>query len=203
MLQFTTTDLQIIDWLRTEAADKLTIPKEKLGLVTTCLNKLHKVLSTDFSEEVGEGDITTIEEVLKNLDAVCKLYFTAKGITDLMYYEDLKKELAGYMGNLADLKDRFYTQATVMEEYSKKEYKARITTAIVNEAAVEDRMSYSRAEKLVEEDARYIVAKKQSQDVKKYATSLRTRYDYYDSVWQSVRQTISVLGKERYSSGNS
>jgi hypothetical protein len=193
MAVITSTDAKVLEWMNSSALQHL--PENKRPIAQEALTKLQSAVNAALEMDLGEIDTDLVNSTLENLERVTKNYHESLTITDVMVFENLKKELIGHLGVLVTLKADIMNRAKLFEEYAKKEY--RVT--VIKELMVEENYSMSKADKLVEDDSRYLLVKNQAYKFTEYANLLKDKYAYYYVVWQSIFQTVSYLGKEKFS----
>lgn len=148
------------------------------------------------SLNIPQEDMEYASSVIERMKEIVRRYVTKTDVNDLVGLEEIKKELAAQLMYLSSYKDKFIFEIEYMEDVFKKEIFAKIT----GEISLKEGVSYTQAEKKVNADVRYTDLRKQVNEAKIYMTTIKTQYDYFSKMLQVIVQSVSVAGKEHYSS---
>lgn len=144
--------------------------------------------------QIPQNKVEEAKRVLKALRQEEERYIKASDISDIAFYENMKRRVLSYLSTLDNYKTTFNLEADRLEEYVKKTVRNKI---IVDLVASKKASSYTAAERKVELDDKYISFKKQLWEFKTIAQSLTGRYWTYSNLFDSIVQSVSVAGKER------
>lgn len=196
MIELNNTDVATFEWLRTFVKEHIGEGGEKTVMrLDKRLDNYISLCKLEPPITLSEEEIENSESCLSRLDALVKEYSYGSSSLSIDTLEELKRKMAGEIGYLATLRSEFEYQSNVLEEFSKRQFKA----TLIGEISEEQRVSVNQAEKIVEKDMRYVAMRRQSTTVDKYANKLKLKYSAYSQTWHSIIQSISVLSKESYS----
>ncbi len=137
------------------------------------------------------------EEAKKVLDALKRekeRYVNSADISDVAFYDGIKKRVLSYLSSLDNYRTLFRLEADRLDDYVKKELRSRI---IMDMVKTKKASSYTAAERVIETDEDYLSYKKQLWEFKRISDSIRGRYDVYSNLFSSVVQSVSIAGKEK------
>ena len=141
-------------------------------------------------------DILYISEVLGRLEDLIKTYVENVEVNDIDSLENIKKHVSVNLMYISSFKDKLVYEVEYLEDVFKKE----IFTKIADEISGTQGISFTQAEKKVNGDERYCDLRKQLYTLKTTMNFVKTKYDFFSKMVQVIVQSISVAGKEHYSS---
>lgn len=145
---------------------------------------------------IPEEEMVYASEVIKRMEEIVDKYVNKLDVNDLVGLEEVKKELSAQLMYLSSYKDKFLYEINYMEDVFKKEILAKIATEI----SLKEGISFTQAEKKVNGDVRYSDLRRQVTESNIYMATVKTKYDFFSKMVQVIIQSISVAGKEQYSS---
>lgn len=198
MNSLTKGDIKILEWLKEFVPENLNISEdkkeEKIAKLNATIDKYIEIAKVAPPISVTDKDIKEISDTIDKIDGIVNNYAAGRNTLSLEYLEELKRSLSGEMLYLSVLKENFSYQSDLLEEYSKKQFRAERVAVI----SVDQKISIPQADKLVEKDSAYVAIRSQAMMVKKYANLLKNKYAVYSQAWQSIIQSVSVSSKENY-----
>lgn len=144
---------------------------------------------------IPQEEMEYASEVISRMKVILDRYVNKLDVNDLAGLEEVKKELSVQLMYLSSYKDKFLYEIDLMEDVFKKEIFSKLTTEI----STRDGISFTQAEKKVPADQRYIDLRRQVTEAKIYMMTVKTEYDFFSKMIQVIVQSISVAGKEQYS----
>ena len=135
------------------------------------------------------------QEVILRMEKLLETYVKHIDVNDIEALEKVKKELSAQLMYLSSYKDKFLYEVDHMEEVFKKE----LLSKMAHEISLRDRVSYTQAEKKVPSDDRYSKLREEVTEAKIFMSKVKTKYDFFSKMIQVIVQSISVAGKEQYS----
>lgn len=197
MLEFTEEN---IEWLLklVEDAKPRTTDKVKLAKLESIGKKVSKLGEDRLQVTITEQDVKEINNVLNDLQKIIERYTNMSDISNLEEYDKIKREMTAKLQYLSTYKDIFYDEVNYLEDVLKKQIRIKLAMEI----KTSDGISFTQADKVVENDARYTVLRDQVYDIKKMASKIKTKYDFYMKTWQMVFQSVSTASKEKYTTKN-
>lgn len=206
MITFTSENVEWLQALIKQAETKAANKGEaiKVKKLQEIHEKVGNLIVGDVETKITEEKIEQIDQVLKELEYLTKLYTSIADIGDIIQYDRIKKEMTAKLEFLMTCKEEFATEAAYLDNYLKKEYRTTILKDITESRKDENgkATSVAQADKLVEIDARYLAVKKEIQKVSQLSDRIKTAYDFYMKMWQGVFQSVSTASKERFASSN-
>lgn len=206
MITFTSENVEWLQALIKQAETKAANKGEaiKVKKLQEIHEKVGNLIVGDVETKITEEKIEQIDQVLKELEYLTKLYTSIADIGDIIQYDRIKKEMTAKLEFLMTRKEEFATEAAYLDNYLKKEYRTTILKDITESRKDENgkATSVAQADKLVEIDARYLAVKKEIQKVSQLSDKIKTAYDFYMKMWQGVFQSVSTASKERFASSN-
>ena len=206
MITFTSENVEWLQALIKQAETKAANKGEaiKVKKLQEIHEKVGNLIVGDVETKITEEKIEQIDQVLKELEYLTKLYTSIADIGDIIQYDRIKKEMTAKLEFLMTRKEEFATEAAYLDNYLKKEYRTTILKDITENRRDENgkATSVAQADKLVEIDARYLAVKKEIQKVSQLSDRIKTAYDFYMKMWQGVFQSVSTASKERFASSN-
>lgn len=206
MITFTSENIEWLQALIKQAETKAANKGEaiKVKKLQEIHDKVGKLIVGDIETKITEEKIDQINQVLKELEYLTKLYTSIVDIGDIIQYDRIKKEMTAKLEFLMTRKDELATEASYLDDYLKKQYRTTILKDITESRKDENgkATSVAQADKLVEIDARYLAVKKEIQKVSQLSDKIKTAYDFYMKMWQGVFQSVSTASKERFASSN-
>lgn len=195
LLTFTEENLTWLDSLVDEAMSR-TDDKVKLVKMADMRTKLEKLGQEKLNVTITQMQIDETNQVIADLQLITDEYANQSDISALEIYDSTKKKITSKLQYLATYKDIFMDEANYLEEVFKKEVRIRLAMEIKESEGV----SFTQADKLVDNDVRYTELRKDVYYVKRIANKIKTKYDFYMKLWQMVFQNVSTASKEKYAS---
>jgi hypothetical protein len=189
MLVFDEKDKIILDWLKSKSGE---LAGESLTNFNKTWNKVDLLFDIEPPIDITEEEIEDIGQTLADIDEQVAQY-TSNNQASIDMLEDIKREFLSRLSYFTTLKSKFDFNADLMDDFTRKEWKATIAGKIANETGVSATQSFN----LVEKDVRYTILRKKSFSIKKYAKTLDNKADYYNKIFQALSQSISNLRTER------
>lgn len=152
-----------------------------------------KTESVVLETEIPEGKHIEVKKVLDALKREKTRYVKSKDISDINFFEGIKKRVLSYLSSLDNYRTLFKMEADRLSDKVKKEVRSQIVIDMVKNK----QMSWTEAEKRVEIDPDYLSLKQQVWELTKISESIKGRYDIYSSLFSSVVQSVSIAGKEK------
>ena len=175
-----------------KVGDRPEVLEELEDIVSKCSESDEYSLELTISKE----DILYIYEVLGRLEELIKTYVENVEVNDIDSLENIKKHVSVNLMYISSFKDKLVYEVEYLEDVFKKE----IFTKIADEIAGTQGISFTQAEKKVNGDERYCDLRKQLCTLKTTMNFVKTKYDFFSKMVQVIVQSISVAGKEHYSS---
>ena len=175
-----------------KVGDRPEVLEELEDIVSKCSESDEYSLELTISKE----DILYIYEVLGRLEELIKTYVENVEVNDIDSLENIKKHVSVNLMYISSFKDKLVYEVEYLEDVFKKE----IFTKIAEEISGTQGISFTQAEKKVNGDERYCDLRKQLYTLKTTMNFVKTKYDFFSKMVQVIVQSISVAGKEHYSS---
>ena len=175
-----------------KVGDRPEVLEELEDIVSKCSESDEYSLELTISKE----DILYIYEVLGRLEELIKTYVENVEVNDIDSLENIKKHVSVNLMYISSFKDKLVYEVEYLEDVFKKE----IFTKIADEISGTQGISFTQTEKKVNGDERYCDLRKQLYTLKTIMNFVKTKYDFFSKMVQVIVQSISVAGKEHYSS---
>jgi|TARA_B110000908_G_scaffold92562_1_gene109683 hypothetical protein len=189
MLVFNEKDKVVLEWLKSKSEG---LVGESLANFNKTWDKVDLLFDIEPPIDITEEEIEDIGQTLADIDEQVAQY-TKNGQASIDMLEDIKREFLSRLSYFTTLKSKFDFNADLMDDFTRKEWKATIAGKIVNETGASATQSFN----LVEKDVRYTTLRKKAFSIKKYAKTLDNKADYYNKIFQALSQSISNLRTER------
>ena len=175
-----------------KVGDRPEVLEELEDIVSKCSESDEYSLELTISKE----DILYIYEVLGRLEELIKTYVENVEVNDIDSLENIKKHVSVNLMYISSYKDKLVYEVEYLEDVFKKE----IFTKIADEISGTQGISFTQAEKKVNGNERYCDLRKQLYTLTTTMNFVKTKYDFFSKMVQVIVQSISVAGKEHYSS---
>ena len=189
MLVFNEKDKVVLEWLKSKSEG---LVGGSLANFNKTWDKVDLLFDIEPPIDITEEEIEDIGQTLADIDEQVAQY-TKNGQASIDMLEDIKREFLSRLSYFTTLKSKFDFNADLMDDFTRKEWKATIAGKIVNETGASATQSFN----LVEKDVRYTTLRKKAFSIKKYAKTLDNKADYYNKIFQALSQSISNLRTER------
>ncbi len=143
--------------------------------------------------EIPNYNTDDLDLCLDNLSKLTSEYSKLDGGSPMELYDNIKTAMTSQLEYLATHKDRFIDKANYFEDVLKDQLKVQLMYIIVNEQGI----SINQAEKVVKGDMRYVEYRDKVQELKEYASILKSAYNVYDKIWAGLLQSVSTSKQER------
>lgn len=195
MKQFTEEN---IEWLvkLIEEAESRTDQPVKLTKLKDLKTKVLKLGKHELKISITPNQIEEVDSTIKELESIVEVYTNQADISLLDEYDKLKKQMSTKLEYLSTFKDIFLDEVSYLEEVLKKEIRVDLSMDIKENDP--ECTSFTQADKLVDKDPRYTSLRDQVYFVKRVASRIKTKYDFYMKFWQMVFQSVSTASKEKY-----
>lgn len=152
---------------------------------------------TDVVSGITEKDITNITDTIKNLTVLRTKYQSAFGPQEL---DLLKREFIAHLQRLGVLYSKIRAYKGGNHNYCEEELK-RIKAETIQELKLTFKAtSLSDAERIYPTDPTYQEKLILIRSLVKLFTKTETLYSHFNMVLQSIIQSVSVAGKDKYAS---
>lgn len=142
----------------------------------------------DLGFSVNDMEERNIDYVMRESSECIRDYAKTKGQMSLMSeFDDIKKRAASTTAMMCDLKSNLGTNV----DFAKNKLKC-IYATIVEEIMRENKTSITMAERKALIDSRYVVANEQLRVYTRYANDVKSRYEAFRDIQQSVIQSVST-----------
>lgn len=142
----------------------------------------------DLGFSVNDMEERNIDYVMKESSECIRDYAKTKGQMSLMSeFDDIKKRSSAAIAMMCDLKSNLGTNV----DFAKNKLKF-IYAMIVEEIIKENKISISMAERKALIDSRYVIANEQLRVYTRYASDVKSRYEAFRDILQSIIQSIST-----------
>jgi hypothetical protein len=197
ILYFTDENLKWIGSLIDSEINKIT-DKSKITKWNSILEKIDSLREVNIEINITSEEVKEAKEILETLENLLHEYSEMKGVSDVDAYDHLKKEFAIQLMYLGSIKDKFVDELDYVEDVFKKEIRAKL----VDEISELEGYSFTKADKLVEKDERYVNIRKKVHQLRKLSNNIKTKYLFYMQSWSMIFQSVSTASKERHTSNN-
>ena len=168
---------------------------EVTSLVEKVTPKVTALGEYNLEIQITNGDLQNLNSTMEALNKLVDEYVNA-AFSDVETFDRIKRKMIGHLEMLSTLKDTFITPTNFLEDVLKKQIRANIIDQIRTETSV----GVTQAKESVEKDPRYINQRDRLQKLRVISDSVKTKYDFYSKVLQSLIQNVSTASKEQQAS---
>lgn len=156
-----------------------------------------KTTSIDIPTNFKEGYGDSVKELITKLNEQKTLYLGSQSISDVAFFELLKRRVFGYTSTLDTYVQTMEAEAERVEDYVKKELRSKILFEYVDGKGDKKKITVTSAERKVEVDPSYIAAKHEMWELKRQCRFLKGRLKAFYTLHSSIVQSVSIAGKEQ------
>jgi len=142
---------------------------------------------------ISNDMIEKCQKVLRDLSEISKQYSSELDITNLQFYDTLKKKVSANLEFLSTYKYIIISEYDRLEVIIKKERRHEFLLEIMKSK----KLSYSRSDREVEIHEEYMSDKELLLKINKLKNMIINKYSFYSKLLESIRQSISTASKEK------